>query len=146
MAKHNKITKPIKIWPIGSKTIARNFLSTKSWEVRTVDPFYVKYTKMLSFSLVAEALTGLIYHRPSGENSNFQFEFTLACLVAEPLTGLIYHCPSGENSDFQFSSHLPGALSEGILMLTLKRADIWSERKARVDSRCLILGQTLTGS
>ena len=28
---------------------------------------------MLSFSLVAEALTGLIYHRPSGENSNFQF-------------------------------------------------------------------------
>ena len=29
---------------------------------------------MLSFSLVAEALTGLIYHRPSGENSNFQFK------------------------------------------------------------------------
>ena len=28
---------------------------------------------MLSFSLVAEALTGLIYHRPSGENSSFQF-------------------------------------------------------------------------
>ena len=28
---------------------------------------------MLSFSLVAEALTGLIYHRPSGENSNFRF-------------------------------------------------------------------------
>ena len=28
---------------------------------------------MLSFSLAAEALTGLIYHRPSGENSNFQF-------------------------------------------------------------------------
>ena len=28
---------------------------------------------MLSFSLVAEALTGVIYHRPSGENSNFQF-------------------------------------------------------------------------
>ena len=31
---------------------------------------------MLSFSLVAEALTGLIYHRPSGENSNFQFGST----------------------------------------------------------------------
>ena len=31
---------------------------------------------MLSFSLVAEALTGLIYHRPSGENSNFQFRPT----------------------------------------------------------------------
>ena len=27
---------------------------------------------MLSFSLVAEALTGLIYHHPSGENSNFK--------------------------------------------------------------------------
>ena len=26
---------------------------------------------MLSFSLVAEALTGLIYHRPSGKNSKF---------------------------------------------------------------------------
>ena len=26
---------------------------------------------MLSFSLVAEALTGLIYHRPTGENSKF---------------------------------------------------------------------------
>ena len=31
----------------------------------------VKYTKMLSFSLVTEALTGLIYHRPPGENSKF---------------------------------------------------------------------------
>ena len=28
---------------------------------------------MLSFSLVAEALTGLIYHRPPDENSNFAF-------------------------------------------------------------------------
>ena len=37
--------------------------------------FSVKYTKMLSFSLVAEALTDLIYHRPSGQNSNFQFTF-----------------------------------------------------------------------
>ena len=36
------------------------------------DLFNVKYTKMLCFSLVAEALTGLIYYRPSGENSNFQ--------------------------------------------------------------------------
>ena len=26
---------------------------------------------MLSFSLVAEAFTGLIYHRPLGENSKF---------------------------------------------------------------------------
>ena len=29
---------------------------------------------MLSFALVAEALTGLIYHRPSGENSSFVFQ------------------------------------------------------------------------
>ena len=36
---------------------------------------------MLSFSLVAEALTGLIYHRPSGENSNFQF--TLCQMMGE---------------------------------------------------------------
>ena len=33
--------------------------------------FNVKYSKMLSFSLVAEALPGLIYHRPPGENSSF---------------------------------------------------------------------------
>ena len=33
--------------------------------------FNVKYSKMLSFSLVAEALMGLIYHRPSGENFSF---------------------------------------------------------------------------
>ena len=32
---------------------------------------------MLSFSLVVEALTGLIYHRPSGENSNFQFRYSI---------------------------------------------------------------------
>ena len=34
---------------------------------RTDELFSAKYPKMLSFSLVAEALTGLIYHRPSGE-------------------------------------------------------------------------------
>ena len=39
------------------------------------DLFNVKYTKMLSFSLVAEALKGLIYHRPSGEN--FKFKLSL---------------------------------------------------------------------
>ena len=31
--------------------------------------------KTLNFSLVAEALTGLIYHRPAGENSTFHFIF-----------------------------------------------------------------------
>ena len=36
---------------------------------------------------------------------------------------------------------------KGVLMLTLKRADVGFEQKARVlDSLCLILGQTLTGS
>ena len=44
--------------------------------------FNVKYTKMLSFSLVAEALTGLIYHRPSGENSRFLPSFlVLNCML-----------------------------------------------------------------
>ena len=40
---------------------------------------------MLSFSLVAEALTGLIYHRPSGENSKFlpSFWFQKDQLFAE---------------------------------------------------------------
>ena len=33
---------------------------------------------MLSFSLVAEALAGLIYHRPSGENSNFHSKQSLS--------------------------------------------------------------------
>ena len=47
---------------------------------------------MLSFSLVAEALTGLIYHRPSDENSNFQFS-------------------SVQFSSVQFSSHLPIQIS-----------------------------------
>ena len=37
---------------------------------------------MLSFSLVAEAPTGLIYHRPSGENSNFQIH-TAIKLICE---------------------------------------------------------------
>ena len=44
------------------------------------DLFNVKYTKMLSFSLVAEALTGLIYHRPSGENSIF-LPLVLNCML-----------------------------------------------------------------
>ena len=47
---------------------------------------------MLSFSLVAEALTGLIYHRTSGENSKFLpevFESTLeAALSSEEVPEL----------------------------------------------------------
>ena len=45
------------------------------------DLFNVKYTKMLSFSLVAEALTGLIYHRPLGENSKFLPSLVLNCML-----------------------------------------------------------------
>ena len=75
---------------------------------------------MLSFSLVAEALTGLIYHRPWGKNSSFVVVVTLA--------------DERKTTD------------ERILMLTLKQADVQLEYKARVDSLCVILGQTLTGS
>ena len=41
---------------------------------RTGELFSVKYSKMLSFSQVAEALMGLIYHRPSGENFSSVFK------------------------------------------------------------------------
>ena len=41
---------------------------TKKKNNRTDELFSFKYSKMLSFSQVAEALMGLIYHRPSGEN------------------------------------------------------------------------------
>ena len=47
---------------------------------------------MLSFSLVAEALTGLIYHRPSGENSNFQrcqHDFSILKFVKQGLIGIV---------------------------------------------------------
>ena len=64
-----------KTFPMWSKvrTNSTNFLSIKLRQVRMVQFFYVKYTKMSSFFLVAEALTGLVYHCPLGENSSFQF-------------------------------------------------------------------------
>ena len=34
--------------------------------------FHVNYAEMLSFFQIAEALTGLIYHGPRGENPSFQ--------------------------------------------------------------------------
>ena len=49
------------------------FLTTKLRQVRKGNLFYVKHTKTLSFSLVAEILTNLVYHRSPGENSSFQF-------------------------------------------------------------------------
>ena len=46
-------------------------MTNKKNQNRTGELFSVKYSKLLSFSHVAEALMGLIYHRPSGENSKF---------------------------------------------------------------------------
>ena len=43
---------------------------------------------MLSFSQVAEALTGLIYRRPTVENSSFQFSVIQPTPVAEFTFGL----------------------------------------------------------
>ena len=42
---------------------------------RTGELFSVKYSKMLNFSHVAEALMGLIYHGPSGENFSSALDF-----------------------------------------------------------------------
>ena len=53
---------------------------------RTDELYSVKYSKMLSFSLVAEALTGLIYHRPSGEN------FSSTCCIVRMRT--VFHLRS----------------------------------------------------
>ena len=39
----------------------------------------------LNFSLVAEALTGLIYHRPWGENSSFALHIAEYYTVSEPV-------------------------------------------------------------
>ena len=53
---------------------------------------------MLSFSLVAEALTGLIYHRPSGENSKIPSLATLAPFsLNSGLATLVHglHCTVG---------------------------------------------------
>ena len=69
-----------------SRTNSTNCLSIKLRYVRMVRLFYVKYTKMLSFFVVAEALMGMIYHRPLGENSSFQF----SSLKTSDLFGLIF--------------------------------------------------------
>ena len=56
---------------------------------KTDELFSFKYSKMLSFSQVAEALTGLIYHRPSGENfssvSFYLFDFLSVLGASEHL-------------------------------------------------------------
>ena len=68
MAKHDDKNISLLLWYIASRT--PNFISemTNKKSNRTGELFSVKYSKMLSFSQVAEALMGLIYHRPSGEN------------------------------------------------------------------------------
>ena len=58
--------------------------------------FSVKYSKMLSFSLVAEALTGLIYHRPSGEK--FLFGPTEATTYSK--YSLVYNWLKHHNTKF----------------------------------------------
>ena len=73
MAKRNKTTKSFPMWPIGKKIIGQFSKYKIKISLNKPSAFYVKYAKMLSFSLVAEALTRLIYHRSSGENSSFQF-------------------------------------------------------------------------
>ena len=53
---------------------------------------------MLSFSLVADALTGLINHRPSDENFNFQFFLSVLTelrnsIVLRSSFLLVFPCP-----------------------------------------------------
>ena len=56
---------------------------------------------MLSFSLVAEALTGLIYHRPSGENSKFLpfLPSTLCQMMGKYLPKRHQHKQTGSRQD-----------------------------------------------
>ena len=93
---------------------------------------------MLSFSLVAEALTGLIYHRPSGENSNFQSELcpfqineigakmsevkirpTLTNFVCLPATGKLQHnhCPGFKSERIRSPYRI---LSGGLIAINLR--------------------------
>ena len=56
-----------------------NLFLQNSWQIIFLGDFGHWYVQQIHtlFSLVAEALTGLIYHRPSGENSNVQFSSAL---------------------------------------------------------------------
>ena len=63
---------------------------------------------MLSFSLVAEALTGLIYHRPSGENSKFAGIHTClmmgeASLETSPKNNMIQDMINSDNKSNKYS-------------------------------------------
>ena len=69
MAKHDNKNISLLLWYIASRTPNFTFeMANQKKNNRTDELFTFKYSKMLSFSQVAEALTGLIYHRPSGEN------------------------------------------------------------------------------
>ena len=72
MAIRNKIAKPFLTGLVRNIVIAQ-FLKYKSLIMSEQAIFsMLSISKTLSSSLVAEALTGLIYHRPPGENSSFQ--------------------------------------------------------------------------
>ena len=85
---------------------------------------------MLSFSLVAEALTGLIYHRPSGENSSVLFSHLAF--------GLAFISPGLSSRDLSFSvaddrmdsDHFPIQIS---LDKPLKRNTPLTEPRYRFD-------------
>ena len=70
---------------------------------------------MLSFSLVAEALTGLIYHRPSGENSKFAKTFCLmmgeASLETSPKNTMIQDMINSETIWIQLNRQTQTYLS-----------------------------------
>ena len=68
------------------------------------DPFKVKYTKMLSFSRVAEALMGLIYHRPSGENSGVLQKISRFSSIYVKIIGVDYSTASESESNHLLSS------------------------------------------
>ena len=73
MATRNKIAKSFPMWSKGSIIIAQ-FSKYKIMVSQNRQSFsMLSILKILRISLVAEALTGLIYHRPLGENYSFQF-------------------------------------------------------------------------
>ena len=72
---------------------------------------------MLSFSLVAEALTGLIYHRPSGENSKIPSFLVLLFEILKQLQHTL--APTNLMVDFEIAvlnaidTSFPGTNNKG---------------------------------
>ena len=89
MAKHDNKKKHAIVHVIYGKQ-KHNFLSKSCYDGTAL--FIVKYPKMLSFSLVAEAIAGLIYHRPSGENFSFlQSNHSLSLNLVNTRTSITYY-------------------------------------------------------